>query len=110
MEEFQTELGTAGEVNEALTELAEALEGEANDLSIAVERLRDETDPNEDGEIKLPFYEEEREMVFSVGLAVGSFLESKERAIKDNSESEELSEEEAIEELGGGASMVEMRK
>lgn len=74
------------EVEEMVEELADLLREEQADLAVAIDNLLEATreaddaaDPDEVAEdITLPFYEEEREMAFTIGLTVGALLETRE--------------------------------
>lgn len=87
--ELDQDIDSAEEADAILTELADAIEREAGDLAVAIERLRDATEVDDEGnlelpdDVTLPFYEDQRELAFAIGLTVGAVLESKERAVKE---------------------------
>lgn len=93
--DLDTDIETPEEADEILTQLAGALTEVAGDLSVAIEKLRDATEVDEDGNVQvpddltLPFYEEDREIAFAIGLTVGAVLEAKERAAADDAEDDQ---------------------
>jgi hypothetical protein len=95
--------GTHEAADGLLTEMAGALTEVAGDLCVAIEELRDATEVDEDGNVQLPedmtlpFYEEDREIAFAIGLTVGAVLESKERAAKDSAEDEQTETAQTVE-------------
>lgn len=88
------------EVDEMAEELADLLREEQPDLAVAIDNLLEATheadedaDPDDVAEsITLPFYEEDREMAFTIGLTVGALLETREYIEEDDEEEEEEEE------------------
>ena len=73
MDTLEQDIETPEQANEILTELARDVAEPAGDISIAIERLRDPTEP-----FVLPFYEEDRQRAFTIGMAVGAVLQERE--------------------------------
>lgn len=92
-----TEFESIEEVDETVAELADLLRGEQSDIAVAIDAILEATqeaddaaDPDEVAEnVTLPFYEEDREVAFTVGLTVGALLEAREYVEDDEDEQTE---------------------
>lgn len=90
------EFDSVEEVDQTIEELVELLEQGPTDIAVATEAIHeatveadDDADPDDVAEnVALPFYEEDREMAFTIGLTVGALLEAREY-VGDDDEDEQ---------------------
>lgn len=95
-----TEFESIEEVDETVAELADLLRGEQSDIAVAIDTILEATqeaddaaDPDDVAEnVTLPFYEEDREVAFTVGLTVGALLEAREYVEDEQTEASQTVE------------------
>lgn len=98
------EFESVEEVDQTIEELVELLEQGPTDLAVAAEAIHEATveadedaDPDDVAEqVALPFYEEDREMAFTIGLTVGALLEAREY-VGDDDEDEQTETAQTVE-------------
>jgi len=94
-----TEFESIEEVDETIGQLVDLLREEKGDLAVATETILEATQEADDAadadevveNVTLPFYEEDREMAFTIGLTVGALLEAREYVEDDEDEQTEES-------------------
>lgn len=85
------------EVDETVEQLADLLREDQSDLAVAIDTILeatqeadDEADPDDVAEdVTLPFYEDDREVAFTIGLTTGALLEAREYVEDDEDEQTE---------------------
>lgn len=92
------------EVDETVQQLADLLREDQSDLAVAIDTILeatqeadDEADPDDVAEdVTLPFYEDDREVAFTIGLTTGALLEAREY-VEGGDEGEQTETEQTVE-------------
>jgi hypothetical protein len=90
------EFDSIEEVDETVEQLADLLREEQSDLAVAIDTILeatqeadDDADPDDVAEnVTLPFYEDDREIAFTIGLTTGALLEAREYVEDDDEDAQ----------------------
>jgi len=86
------------EVDETVEQLADLLREDQSDIAIdtileATQEADDEADPDDvAADVTLPFYEDDREVAFTIGLTIGALLEAREYVEDDEDQQTETAQ------------------